>query len=118
MKRLLPLLLVGMVFGATPLYSQVTTAALTGHIGDEHGMSLPGATVVATHISSGTVYGVISRDDGSYTIPNMRVGGPYTLEVSFIGYESDIQENIFLKLGEKLRKDATLKESVTQLGEI
>ena len=74
--------------------------------------------MLATHTPSGTVYGVITRDDGSYTIPNMRVGGPYKLDVSFIGYETKTIESIYLKLGEKLRSDVILLEAITTLGEV
>lgn len=101
------------------LQAQVTTSAMTGYIMDEtSNLPLPGANVLATHTPSGTVYGVITRDDGGYTIPNMRVGGPYNLDVSFVGYEKKTVGGIYLKLGEKLRQDETLKEASTQLGEI
>ena len=116
-KQLLTLLCSFMVL-ALPLGAQVTTSALTGYVVDEADQPLPGANVVATHIPSGSVYGVIARDDGGYTIPNMRVGGPYLVEVSFIGYDTESDDDIYLKLGEKLRKDYTLKESNTQLGEV
>jgi hypothetical protein len=48
----------------------------------------------------------------------MRVGGPYKLEISFVGYQSDMAEEIYLTLGEKLRRDVSLKESATELGEV
>jgi hypothetical protein len=117
MKKQL-LILLGLVCLAISLQAQVTTSAMTGYVADEANLSLPGANVLATHTPSGTVYGVITRDDGGYTIPNMRVGGPYTLEVSFVGYEKKTFEGIYLKLGEKLRYDVTLIEATTQLGEI
>jgi hypothetical protein len=85
MKKLLLILCCG-VFGFMPaLKSQVTTSAITGYITDEKNQPLPGANVIATHIPSGTIYGVISREDGGFTVPNMRIGGPYSLEVSFVG---------------------------------
>lgn len=118
MKKLLLLLCCG-VFGFMPaLKSQVTTSAITGYIHDEKNQPLPGANVIATHIPSGTIYGVISREDGGYTVPNMRIGGPYSLEVSFVGYEKEKQDGIYLKLGEKLRRDVVLVESATELGSV
>lgn len=112
------LLFLGLVCLSWSMYAQVTTSAMAGYVMDETNQPLPGANVLATHTPSGTVYGVITRDDGGYTIPNMRVGGPYTLEVSFVGYEKKSSEGIYLKLGEKLRFDVALKESATQLGEV
>ncbi len=100
------------------LKAQVTTSAMTGYVMDDANQPLPGANVLATHSPSGTVYGVITRDDGGYTIPNMRVGGPYMLEVSFVGYEKKTFEGIYLKLGEKQRHDVMLKTASTALGEI
>ena len=117
MKKTLLLLFSGLVF-AFSLHAQVTTSAMAGYVVGDDGQPIPGANVLATHTPSGTIYGVITRDDGGYTIPNMRVGGPYTLEVSFIGYEKKTIESIYLKLGEKLRSDVTLIESVTELSEV
>jgi hypothetical protein len=100
------------------LRAQVTTSAMTGYIMDENHEPLPGASVIATHIPSGTMYGVLAREDGGYTLPNMRIGGPYSLAVSFIGYEKETADDIYLKLGEKYRKDVTLKVSTTELGAV
>ncbi|HJW28807.1 MAG TPA: carboxypeptidase regulatory-like domain-containing protein, partial [Saprospiraceae bacterium] len=118
MKRLFLLLYCGLACLLPGLQAQVTTSAMTGYVLDDKNQPLPGANVVATHLPSGTVYGVSSREDGGYTLPNMRVGGPYSVEISFIGYEKQTLDGIYLKLGEKLRKDVTLKESTTELGEV
>jgi len=107
------------VFSLVPtLKAQVTTSAMTGYIMDENNEPLPGASVIATHIPSGTMYGVLAREDGGYTLPNMRIGGPYSLAVSFIGYEKETADDIYLKLGEKYRKDVKLKVSTTELGAV
>ena len=63
-----------------------TTAALAGKVVDEKGEGLPGASIIALHEPTGTQYGTVSRDDGSYNIVNMRVGGPYKITVSFVGH--------------------------------
>ncbi len=117
MKKQVLLLCCGILLSAA-LQAQVTTSAITGYVMDENNQPLPGANVVATHIPSGSIYGVITREDGGYTVPNMRVGGPYSLAISFVGYETMTSDGIYLKLGEKLRRDVTLKEATTQLGEV
>ncbi len=98
-------------------FAQITTSSITGTVSDEAGETLPGASVLATHLPSGTVYGVEVRSDGNFTIPNVRVGGPYAVEVSFTGFQVAKQENVFLKLGEKRYLPFTLKAGV-QLEEV
>jgi hypothetical protein len=100
-------------------YSQgVTTAAVNGYVLDERGEGLPGANVIALHEPSGTRYATSTLIDGRYSILGMRVGGPYTLTVSYIGYEIQKKENIFLSLGVAANVSFTLRESGTDLSEI
>ncbi|MDO9613784.1 MAG: carboxypeptidase-like regulatory domain-containing protein, partial [Bacteroidota bacterium] len=77
-------------------YSQVTTSSISGKVTDGKNESLPGATVVAKHTPTGTTYGTIVMSDGRYNISGMRVGGPYEIEVSFIGYGTSKSSNLFL----------------------
>ena len=67
---------------------------------------------------TGTKYGVSARADGRFTLPNLRVGGPYTVVVSFIGYQEQKQEEIYLALGQTLNLEFTIKEESTSLGEV
>lgn len=90
--------------------AQVTTSAITGKVTDASGETVIGATVLATHTESGTQYGVVTSDDGRYTIRNMRVGGPYSVAVSYIGYKADQHSNLYLALGEKLNLNFTMVE--------
>jgi hypothetical protein len=66
----------------------VTTATISGQVVDDTGQALAGASVVAIHTPTGTEYGISARSDGRYTLPNLRIGGPYIVTVSFIGYET------------------------------
>lgn len=97
---------------AIGMSAQVTTSSFWGTVTDEAGNGIPGATVTATHVPSGTFYGVVSRDDGGYTLPNVRVGGPYTVEASFTGYQTFSQAGIVLKLGEKRNLAIVMLEGV------
>lgn len=94
------LLLLFTVFTATVALAQVTTSSMTGLIKDGKGETLPGATVIATHVPSGTVYSAATNADGLFNLPGMRVGGPYTVTISYIGYSKSTLEDITLKLGE------------------
>jgi hypothetical protein len=100
-------------------YSQgVTTATISGQVLDEAGAALPGASVVATHNPTGTQYGTTSRGDGRFTLPNLRIGGPYTITVTFVGFDPQSRDEIYLTLGENRNLEFTAKQSATQLGEV
>ena len=103
---------------AAPAFAQgVTTAAMNGTVTDEAGIGLPGATVLAVHEPSGTRYGVATRSDGQYNLRNLRVGGPYTVTVSFVGYVTDTRSDLALSLSQDLTVDFVLSEEAANLGE-
>ena len=92
-----------------------TTAAINGTVTDEKGETLPGATVVATHLPSGSQYGTVTRLDGRFNLPNVQVGGPYKVVAGFLGYEETVKDNVFLKLGQDQRLDFTLTAKTVEL---
>ena len=88
------------VAGPAALDAQgVTTAAIAGVVTDSSGAPLEGARVVALHGPSGTAYAAVTRADGRFTIPGMRVGGPYRVRVALVGYRQEVQDQIQLTLG-------------------
>ncbi|MBC6607137.1 TonB-dependent receptor [Hymenobacter sp. BT188] len=95
-----------------------TTSAMTGIITDQTGAGLPGATVIAVHIPTNTQYVAPTNAEGRFNLQNMRVGGPYNVRVTFIGYQEAVRENITLTLGQVLRLDVNLSEATTQLGNV
>lgn len=103
----------------TGVYAQgITTSAIQGQVTDAKGQALPDATILAVHTPSGTQYGTSTRADGRYTIPNARVGGPYTITISFIGYEQKQISDVYLSLGNTATVSTQLAESGTELQEI
>ncbi|MBC3540053.1 TonB-dependent receptor [Rufibacter sp. H-1] len=100
------------------LFAQVTTSSITGSVKDSKGEPLIGATVKATHQPSGSLYGASTNVEGRFTIPNTRIGGPYTIEVSYIGYQTQTFANVNLKLGETYIVNSTLAQSGTALQEV
>src|SRR4030095_1604637 len=92
-----------------------TSSEMKGTVTDVNGEALIGATIVAVHVPSGTSYGAATDVDGSYQIPGMRVGGPYTVTVTYTGFNPVTLENVELRLGEPFRRDFTLDEANVQL---
>jgi hypothetical protein len=104
--------------GQTVFAQGVTTGASSGTVIGTDGAKLPGATVIAVHEPSGTQYGTITQNDGRFVITGMRVGGPYSITVSYIGFETQKQENVFVNLGGTSNLNFTLRDAATQLGEV
>lgn len=90
----------------------VTTSSMQGTVSDESGESLFGANVVATHTPSGTVYGAISNENGRFYLPNIRVGGPYSVKVTYVGFQDRTFEGITLGLGQSYNLKVVLSEGM------
>jgi len=113
------LLLVLLLLTAHLGWSQgATTAAMSGTITDAKGQVLPGATVIAVHTPTNTQYVAPTNTDGRFNIQNMRVGGPYTVKVTFVGFQDFTRAGINLTLAENFRLDAKLGDASTQLTEV
>jgi len=95
-----------------------TTSSMSGRIIDSQEENLAGATIVATHVPSGTIYGATANNQGLFSIQGMRPGGPYKVEVSFIGYSKKTFTDINLSLGEIFVLNTGLTESSTELNEV
>ncbi len=81
------------------LSAQVTTSNIRGLVLDDSNEALFGANVVAIHTPTGTKYGTITNEDGRFNLLNLRVGGPYEVTISYLGYKTQTDSNIFLTLG-------------------
>ena len=103
-------ILLGVLF-ATNAFAQVTTSSISGLVEDEAGEPLAGAAVVAVHLPSGSQYYAVSNDKGRFNINGMRTGGPYQVEISFLGMATVKYDGLVLKLGEPVAVDAVLKSS-------
>ncbi|MFC4219935.1 TonB-dependent receptor [Flagellimonas marina] len=117
MKKILPLgILFLMVF--TSAISQVTTSNIRGTVLDDQQEPLLGANVVAVHTPTGTRYGSITNEEGRYNLLNLRVGGPYEVTISYVGYKTNTQNDIFLTLGKTFNLDVVLVSDSQQLDEV
>jgi hypothetical protein len=95
-----------------------TSAAMNGIVTDLNGQPLVGATVVAVHVPSGTRFGTTTRDDGRYNLVGLRVGGPYTVTCSYVGYQKEEETSLTLVLSQNLTIDFKLVEEAVQTTEV
>jgi hypothetical protein len=97
------------------LTAQITTSSLSGTVTNASAEALAGASITAVHQPSGTKYAVVSKSGGRFYIPNMRVGGPYHIEVTFVGFEPQKFDDIYLKLAEDFVLNTTLSSANSTL---
>ena len=115
MKRLL--LIVALLLVVAVSTAQVTTSAIRGQV-TTNDNPLPGATIVALHTPSGSQYSTTTNGEGYYTISGMRIGGPYEITISFLGYDTVKVVGFALALGETTVYDFTLNEQSIDLEEV
>ncbi len=96
-------------------FAQVTTSTISGVVSGKDGEGLIGATVIATHVNSGSRYGASTNVTGNYTIPFVRVGGPFTIVVSYTGFEPQTAQGIMTNLGSTTNVDFVMAETGVSL---
>ena len=117
-KRLTSMVAMMLLFTVS-IVAQVTTSSLTGVVTETSSReTIIGASVQAVHVPSGTRYAAITNIDGRFTIQGMRTGGPYTVTVSYIGYQTKQLTDITLQLGETYALDVWLTEVTSEIDEI
>ena len=101
------------------MMAQITNSALSGKVTMEDTKEeVIGATVQAVHDPSGTKYAAITNIDGRFNIQGMRNGGPYTITVTYIGFNPKVFKDIYLQLGETYSLNVWLSENSTELAEV
>ncbi|PIQ09522.1 MAG: TonB-dependent receptor [Ignavibacteriales bacterium CG18_big_fil_WC_8_21_14_2_50_31_20] len=106
------------IFTTTIFAQGVTTASLNGIVTDKENDPLPFANIIAIHVPSGVEYGVASQNNGRFTLQNIRIGGPYKITASFVGYQAQTKEDVFLALGQNVRVEFKLSDESVGLSEI
>jgi hypothetical protein len=95
-------------------FAQETTSEIQGIVKNGN-TAVAGATIEAIHQPTGTKYLVLTRNDGRYNLPNVRIGGPYTIKISNVGAKDQMKENIFLSLGQVYNADFTVVTETKEL---
>lgn len=93
----------------------VTSGAISGTVVDIDSQVIQGANVVVEHLPSGTKYGTITNDQGRFRLPSVRIGGPYEVTVTYLGFKDSVTENITISLGETYNINVVLYEDSVEL---
>lgn len=117
MQKKIAFLIAAMMMIITTATAQITTSSLAGKVTAD-GEDVIGATVEAVHQPSGTRYNAVTNAKGMYTINGMRVGGPYQVSISYIGYETKTVTGITLQLGETYNMSTAMNEDAKVLGDV
>ncbi|CAH0337246.1 hypothetical protein FVB9288_02997 [Flavobacterium sp. CECT 9288] len=121
MKKLLKAFFVlsVLLFTAANSYAQGNTnSSISGSVYDKDKLTLPGASILAVHTPSGTRYSASTDYTGNFRISNMRVGGPYKITISFVGFANFEDSDVYLQLGENKTFKINLAEESNQLKEV
>jgi len=121
MRRLISLSILSslfIIFSTTAIFSQVTTATLSGIVKNKKNEGLSGATVNIQFSEAGIQLNVLANTEGRFTVPNLRVGGPYKISASYINYEAGSLDNVFLELGQNNFVELSLEEKAKELSSI
>ena len=114
-KRILTVIAVMLV--GLSAFAQVTTSSLNGKVSDSNGEPVPGAAVIAVHTPSGTQYYAVANAEGRFYINGMRSGGPYSVEVSCLGYKDVTYTDVTLQLAEAFNLNVTMPDDTETLTE-
>ena len=114
-KRFLSLVV--LLVMALAAMAQVTTSGISGKVTSQ-GEEVIGASVTATHSPSGTIYRAVTNVQGRYTIQGMRAGGPYKVEITYVGHQPKVFADVNLLLGESQNLSCSLEEDSKVLEEL
>lgn len=117
MKKFSPLIL-AILMTISIAHAQTTTSNIKGVVLEENSEPLLGANVVAVHTPTGTKYGAITNEDGRFNLLNLRVGGPYEITISYVGFKTETQQDVFLTLGKTFNIEITLASEAQALEEV
>ncbi|MGZ3922206.1 MAG: outer membrane beta-barrel protein [Flavisolibacter sp.] len=98
--------------------AQETTATLSGVVTDAKGVPVGGASISLVHEPTGSKAGTQTNNKGIFVLPNLKPGGPYTVTISFVGFEEQKFENVNLNLGNNPEIKVDLVNSQKTMNEV
>jgi len=121
-RRIVLLLSLAIMAIAPMAIAQTTTGNLAGVVTAD-GSALPGVTIEAVHTPTGTRYSAVTESDGRFSIPNVRVGGPYTVTANLEGFKTSTVNGLTVNLGATAEVPmtlalATVSETITVTADV
>ncbi|MEN0052659.1 MAG: carboxypeptidase regulatory-like domain-containing protein [Mucilaginibacter sp.] len=113
LATLLLLLTVG--FLRTEVHAQTSQAGIIGTITDEEKKAIGGAAVQARNESTGFTTTTTTNPKGEYTFNQLPLGGPYTINVTSMGFGAQKRSGYTLNLSDVLRLDIQMQASTKTL---
>ena len=95
----------------------MTTSSIVGRVYADSELAA-GANVTAVHTPSGTEYFSVSDANGNYHFPAVRVGGPYTLTATYVGFKDAVQSNIYVGLAQSAVVNLKAQTDALQTSEV
>ncbi len=117
LKKIIQVLIVLFIFPFI-LNAQVTTGTISGSVKDAKGTDLTGATVEVLHEPSGSIYRTTSGKSGTFSVPSLRIGGPYKVTISFVGFKQEVINEVYVQLGEATKLTSVLTDANAALSEV
>jgi hypothetical protein len=102
MKKFTLLCAAASIVAPAPAFAQETTSQIRGQV-MSGGSPVAGAQVSIVHEPSGTTATSDTNSDGTFSAAGLRVGGPYSIEVSAEGYDSLKITDVYTTTGETTR---------------
>ena len=99
-------------------FAQITSSTISGIIVNEKNEVMVGASVIATHVPTGTTYKTVTNKTGAVVFPSVRVGGPFTVAASYVGYKSNQVDDLNTNLGVASNIDFVLIANGSKLTDV
>lgn len=116
-RKIVRLIIILLIFPCA-LTAQVTTGSISGNVKDVKEKDLVGATIQVLHEPSGSAYGASSGKNGVFNIPSLRVGGPYKVTISYVGFKAEVITDVYVQLGEASKINVVLTDANASLTEV
>ncbi len=97
-----------LLLAASTAFAQFDRGSISGTVRDESGAVVPGATVTAMHVQTGTDRTVVSDASGFYTFSSL-TAGVYSIAVELTGFKRIVQDNVQVYAASASTRDFTLE---------
>jgi len=105
--------LIGLAVGFAPQAAAQTYAAVHGTVTDALGAVVPNANVTVLNTATGIKTAAQSDKSGYFILPQLQVGGPYTVTVSAQGFQNFVSSGLILNVNDNREVEAKLVVGAT-----